>query len=134
MTKPPRQLLPPIINTTLKDVVRGKDDPTWKRTLVEDHIHTYGALKEATLGRDDFNQRRALVEGQIRTDDDVSTAVCTDGSKNKTGNTPCSFYGIVFLLMVSVEATGYPTACRSCQPKCSNPYKEVIINRFQLGY
>ena len=82
-TKPPWQLLPPVIDTTLKDVVRGEDDPTWKRTLVEDHIHTYGALKEATLGRDDFHQRRALVEGQIRTHDNVSTAVYTDGSKIK---------------------------------------------------
>src|SRR6218665_1822193 len=34
----------------------------------------------------------AHIEGQIRTDEGVSTAVYTDGSKNNQGNTLCSFY------------------------------------------
>ena len=58
----------------------------------EDHIHALGALKEATRDGDVSDQRRAHVEGQIRTDEGVSTAVYTDGSKNNQGNTSCSFY------------------------------------------
>jgi len=37
-TKPPWKLHPPVIDTTLREVVRGEGDPTRKRTLVEDHI------------------------------------------------------------------------------------------------
>ena len=37
-TKPPWTLHPPVIDTTLREVVRGEGDPTRKRTLVEDHI------------------------------------------------------------------------------------------------
>jgi len=91
-TKPPWQLPPPVIDTTLREVIRGEGYPTRRRTLVEDHIHSYGALTNATRDSDVSHQRRAHVEGQIRTDDGVSTAVYTDGSKNTSGNTSCSFY------------------------------------------
>src|SRR6218665_1059214 len=47
-TKPTWTLRPPVIDTTLREVVRGEGDPTRRRTLVEDHIHTLGAFKEAT--------------------------------------------------------------------------------------
>ena len=88
-------LHPPVIDTTLREVVRGEGDSIRRRTLVEDHIHTLGASKDATRDGDASHQRRAHVEGQIRTDEGVkavSTAVYTDGSKNKQGNTSCAFY------------------------------------------
>src|SRR6218665_2901308 len=47
---------------------------------------------DPTRDGDVSHQRRAQVEGQIRTGEGVSTAVYTDGSKNKQGNTSCSFY------------------------------------------
>src|SRR6218665_262907 len=91
-TKPPWTLRPPVIDTTLREVVRCEGDLTRRRTLVEDHIHTLGALREATRDGDVSYQRRAHVEGKIRTDEGDSTAVYTDGSKNNQGNTSCSFY------------------------------------------
>src|SRR6218665_2615653 len=91
-TKPTWTLRPPVIDTTLREVVRGEGDPTRRRTLVEDHIHTLGAFKEATRDGDVSHQRRAHVEGQTRTDEGVSTAIYTDGSRNNQGNTSCAFY------------------------------------------
>src|SRR6218665_2480847 len=57
-----------------------------------DHIHTLGALKEPTRDGDVSHQRGAHIEGQIRNDEGVSMAVYTNVSKNKQGNTSCSFY------------------------------------------
>src|SRR6218665_18285 len=37
-TNPTWTLRPPVIDTTLKEVVRGEGDPTRRRTLVEDHL------------------------------------------------------------------------------------------------
>src|SRR6218665_2014719 len=91
-TKSTWTLRPPVIDTTLREVVRCEGDPTRRRTLVEDHIHTLGAFKEATRDGDVSHQRRAHVEEQIRTDEGVSTAIYTDGSRNNQGNTSCAFY------------------------------------------
>src|SRR6218665_2670296 len=44
-------------DTTLREVVRREGDPTRRRNLVEDHIHTLGALKEATQDGDVSHQR-----------------------------------------------------------------------------
>src|SRR6218665_320408 len=57
-------------------------NPTRRRTLVKDHIHTFGVLKKATRGGDVLHHERAHVEEQIHNDD----GVYRDGSKNKTGN------------------------------------------------
>src|SRR6218665_3547760 len=70
-TKTPWTLRPPAIDTTLREPLRGDDDPTRRRPLVEEHTHTLGALKEATRVGDVSLQRRARVEEQTRTDEVV---------------------------------------------------------------
>jgi ribonuclease HI len=63
-TRPPWQLRPSVIDTTIREKIRDADDLPRRRALVEDHIRNY--------------------------EDHV--AVYTDGSRNAAGRVSCAFY------------------------------------------